>query len=73
MEEIIMIYIFILHDEEGIFHLDNEILYKNGRKNHTKVEFMTMFDNHYIVIDHNIFREIKEIVKCDFQACITPL
>ena len=72
-----MIYIFTLHDEEGIFHLDNGILYKNGRLQcgfyDTEVEYMTMFDNHYIVIDRNIFREIKEIVKCDFQACITPL
>ena len=66
-----MIYIFTLHDE-GIFHPTRNTL-QNGRKNHTKVEYMTMFDNHYIVIDRNIFRNIKEIVKCDFQACITPL
>lgn len=68
-----MIYIFTLRDEEGIFHLDNGILYKNGRKKHTKVEYMTMFDRHYIVIDRNSFREIKEIVKCEFQARITLL
>lgn len=68
-----MIYIFTLRDEEGIFHLDNGILYKNGKMNATKVELMKMFDNHYIVIDRNIFRNIKEIVKCDFQSVITPL
>ncbi len=68
-----MIYIFTLRDEEGIFHLDNGILYKNGRKNHTKVEYMTMFDNHYIVIDRNNFKNIKEIIKCEFPACVTPL
>ena len=68
-----MIYIFTLRDEEGIFHLDNGTLYKNGKMNATKVELMEMFNNNYIVIDRNIFRNIKEIVKCDFQACITPL
>ena len=68
-----MIYIFTLRDEEGIFHLDNGILYKNGKMNATKVELMEMFNNHYIVIDRNIFRNIKEIVKCDFQSVITPL